>query len=84
MKILFVINNYYVNGNGMSTSARRSVGRLRAAGHEVRVLSGRGDRPELMRETGARYAESVSAYDMDNCVEHLSSMFAFAASGKSA
>lgn len=46
MKILFVINNYYVNGNGMSTSARRTVGRLRAAGHEVRVLSGRGDRPE--------------------------------------
>ena len=40
MKILFVINNYYIQGNGMSASARRTVQYLEEAGHEVRVLSG--------------------------------------------
>lgn len=40
MKILFVINNYYVVGNGMCASARRTVHYLKEAGHEVRVLSG--------------------------------------------
>ena len=40
MKILFVINNYYIPGNGISASARRTVKALREAGHEVRLLSG--------------------------------------------
>ena len=41
MKILFVVNNYYASGNGLSASARRTVQYLREAGQEVRVLSGK-------------------------------------------
>lgn len=40
MKILLVINNYYMIGNGMAASARRTVKYLEEAGHEVRVLAG--------------------------------------------
>ena len=40
MKILFVLNNYYSAGNGLSASARRTVRYLREAGQEVRILSG--------------------------------------------
>ena len=53
MKILFVINNFYVAGNGMSASARRTVAYLKEAGQEVRVLSGPnpeagGHQPEFL------------------------------------
>ena len=41
MKILFVVNNYYASGNGLSASARRTVKYLAEEGQEVRVLSGR-------------------------------------------
>lgn len=40
MKILFVINNLYIRGNGLSASARRMVHELKAAGEDVRVLTG--------------------------------------------
>ncbi len=40
MKILFVINNFYIEGNGLAASARRTVKVLREAGHDVRILSG--------------------------------------------
>ena len=40
MKILFVVNNFFSQGNGLDESARRTVAALRAAGEEVRVLSG--------------------------------------------
>lgn len=40
MKILFVLNNYYSTGNGLSASARRTVTALKEAGEDVRVLSG--------------------------------------------
>ena len=40
MKILFVINNFHMTGNGMAASARRTVQYLQEAGHEVRVLAG--------------------------------------------
>lgn len=40
MKILFVLNNYYATGNGLSASARRTVKALRDAGEEVGILSG--------------------------------------------
>ena len=46
MKILFVVNNYYASGNGLSASARRTVKYLREAGEEVRVLSGRNHEAE--------------------------------------
>lgn len=41
MKILFVVNNFYASGNGLSASARRTVKYLREAGQDVRVLSGK-------------------------------------------
>ncbi|MBP5397212.1 MAG: glycosyltransferase [Bacteroidales bacterium] len=48
MKILFVCNNYYATGNGLSASARRTVTYLRKAGQDVRVLSGPNhDDPKL-------------------------------------
>lgn len=40
MKVLFVINNFYLRGNGLCSSARRTVTYLREAGVDVRVLSG--------------------------------------------
>ena len=40
MKILFVVNNFYAAGNGLSASARRTVRYLKEAGEDVRVLSG--------------------------------------------
>lgn len=40
MKILFVVNNFFSQGNGLDESARRTVKALRDAGQEVRVLSG--------------------------------------------
>lgn len=45
MKILFVLNNYYSTGNGLSASARRTVAALKEAGEEVRVLSGPNHTP---------------------------------------
>ena len=38
MKILFVVNNYYASGNGLSASARRTVKYLREAGEDVPVF----------------------------------------------
>ena len=46
VKILFVVNNYYASGNGLSASARRTVRYLREAGEDVRVLSGRNHEAE--------------------------------------
>jgi glycosyltransferase involved in cell wall biosynthesis len=41
MKILFVVNNFFCEGNGLDESARRTVKALREAGQDVRVLSGK-------------------------------------------
>ena len=57
MKILFVVNNYFCKGNGLDESARRTVQALRAAGQEVRVLSG----PNLEDPDGAH-----PDYEMEN------------------
>ena len=46
MRILFVVNNYYASGNGLSASARRTVKYLREAGEDVRVLSGKNHEAE--------------------------------------
>ena len=46
MKILFVVNNFYASGNGLSASARRTVHFLREAGQDVRVLSGKNHEAE--------------------------------------
>ena len=56
MRILFVVNSYFSQGNGLDESARRTVEALRAAGQEVRVLSGKnfenpdGPQPEYAME----------------------------------
>lgn len=39
MKVLFVVNNFYIKGNGLSASAQRTVKHLRARGLDVKVLS---------------------------------------------
>lgn len=39
LKLLFVINNLYTRGNGLSASVRRTITLLRERGHDVRVLS---------------------------------------------
>lgn len=39
MKVLFVVNNFYIKGNGLSASAQRTVSHLRSRGLEVEVLS---------------------------------------------
>ena len=41
MKILFVVNNFFCQGNGLDESARRTVKALSDAGQDVRVLSGK-------------------------------------------
>ena len=46
MKILFILNNYYGKGNGLSASARRTVQALSDAGQEVRILSGPNSNPD--------------------------------------
>ncbi len=45
MKVLFVVNGFYAKGNGLSGSARRTVRKLKEAGIDVRVLSGRNEDP---------------------------------------
>ena len=56
MKVLFVVNNYYIKGNGLSASARRTVEYLKKAGVDVKVLSAKspyddGIEPEFMLDT---------------------------------
>ena len=46
MKILFVINNYYIPGNGISASARRIVATLKQIGEDVRILAGPNPDPD--------------------------------------
>ena len=46
MKVLFILNNIYAKGNGLSTSAQRTVAALKEAGVDVRVLSGPNADPD--------------------------------------
>lgn len=59
MRILFVVNSYFSQGNGLDESARRTVEALRAAGQEVRVLSGKNfenpDGPQPVKPNGKRF-----------------------------
>lgn len=73
MKILFVINNFYIEGNGLAASARRTVKALRDAGHEVRILSG----PNLNErwQQGLLYAGSMKQYEIGKSEEALEQMF---------
>ena len=65
MKILFVVNNFYASGNGLSASARRTVRYLKEAGEEV-LLTQRnkfsaGDTIEVMKADGRTLLLTVSA-----------------------
>ena len=42
MKILYVMNNAFAKGNGLSASCQRTVQYLRDAGEDVRILSEAG------------------------------------------
>lgn len=59
MKILFVVNNFFCQGNGLDESARRTVQALREAGQEVRVLSG----PNMVDPDGARPEYEMKNFD---------------------
>ena len=53
MKVLFVVNNFYAKGNGLSFSAQRTVKKLKEAGIEIKILSGanpdkNGPEPEFL------------------------------------
>ena len=48
MKILYVVNNFYVKGNGLSASAQRTVKYLREAGLDVKVLSGAEETSDIL------------------------------------
>ena len=77
MRILFVINNIYTEGNGLSGSCRRTVKLLRDAGEDVRLLSaggGHGEAPDfplpdgripvfqpIIRKQGYAFAKSDEA-----------------------
>ena len=63
MKILFVVNNYYASGNGLSASARRTVQYLREAGQEVRVLSGKNHEAETPQPDYVLADFHVPAFD---------------------
>ncbi|MBQ4381289.1 MAG: glycosyltransferase [Oscillospiraceae bacterium] len=43
MKILFIVNNVFARGNGLSASVRRTAELLKARGHQVRICSGGGE-----------------------------------------
>ena len=45
MKVLFVINSIHTKGNGLATSARRTIKYLKEAGVDVRVLSSKNSDP---------------------------------------
>ena len=45
MKVLFILNSLYSHGNGLAVSAQRTIEALRAAGQDVRVLSGANKDP---------------------------------------
>ena len=42
MKVLFVVNNAFAKGNGLSASCRRTVKYLKERGIDVRIMSGNG------------------------------------------
>ena len=46
MNILFVVYGFYLKGNGLSASARRTVQKLKEAGENVRVLSAPNTDPD--------------------------------------
>ena len=71
MRILFVVNSYFSQGNGLDESARRTVEALRAAGQEVRVLSGKNfENPD-----GPQPDYPMEKYEIANCAQALIAMF---------
>ena len=74
MKVLFVVNNFYIKGNGLSASAQRTVKHLKERGLDVRVLSAKnpnegGVEPEFR-------LENVKIPVFDNLVRSQGYIFA--------
>lgn len=74
MKVLFVINNFYAKGNGLSGSARRTVKHLEERGLEVKVLSGRN--PDVNGLKPDFELENFSIPIFNNLVERQGYVFA--------
>ena len=69
LKLLFVINNLYTRGNGLSASARRTVTLLRERGHDVRVLSsGTADQAQACNFTAPEFTLPARRFPLADAI----------------
>lgn len=69
LKLLFVINNLYTRGNGLSASARRTVTLLRERGHDVRVLSsGSAEQAQACNFTAPEFALPARRFPLADAI----------------
>ena len=69
LKLLFVINNLYTRGNGLSASARRTINLLRERGHDVRVLSsGTAEQAQACNFTAPEFALPARRFPLADAI----------------
>ena len=69
LKLLFVINNLYTRGNGLSASARRTITLLRERGHDVRVLSsGSAEQAQACNFTAPEFALPARRFPLADAI----------------
>lgn len=69
LKLLFVINNFYTRGNGLSASARRTITLLRERGHDVRVLSsGSAEQAQACNFTAPEFALPARRFPLADAI----------------
>ena len=69
LKLLFVINNLYTRGNGLSASARRTITLLRERGHDVRVLSsGTADQAQACNFTAPEFTLPAMRFPLADAI----------------
>lgn len=69
LKLLFVINNLYTRGNGLSASARRTITLLRERGHDVRVLSsGTAEQAQACNFTAPEFALPARRFPLADAI----------------
>lgn len=69
LKLLFVINNLYTRGNGLSASARRTITLLRERGHDVRVLSsGTADQAQACNFTAPEFTLPARRFPLADAI----------------
>lgn len=69
LKLLFVINNLYTRGNGLSASARRTITLLRGRGHDVRVLSsGSAEQAQACNFTAPEFALPARRFPLADAI----------------